>query len=91
MVDENPPEDRSELSEVVKSRILDRLLDQLAAEGPMGSRSLGYTRSDSGLYGKYEKADLDAERMLAMIQAEVERAVAEARNAADEDPAGGGR
>jgi hypothetical protein len=91
MADEQPVGDHADLSEAVKSRILDRLLNQLAAEGPMGTRSMGYTRSDSGLYGKYEKADVDTVQMLAMIQAEVERAVAEARDGAGDGPADIGR
>ncbi len=93
MADENPAGDHLDLTEAVKSRILDRLLSVLAAETHVGMRSPGYTRSDSGLYGKYEKADLDLDsaRMLELIQAEVERAVAEAHDTFEGPPQAGGQ
>ncbi|PBA28998.1 hypothetical protein CKJ65_25145 [Mycobacterium intracellulare] len=45
------------LTQAVKSAILDRLLSQLGAEHTVVSPRSTYTKSDSGLYGKYEKQD----------------------------------
>lgn len=44
------------LPDEVKSAILDQLLAELGADPAPHGRSL-YTKSDSGLYGKYERAD----------------------------------
>jgi hypothetical protein len=65
------------LSDVVKSRILDRVLRDLSEDRPLGLRSGGYTRSDSGVYGKYEKQDVDAAAVSDLVRLEVERILAE--------------
>ncbi len=54
-------EPEATLTDAVKSAILDRLIEDLRAEAGMVPPRSTYTKSDSGLYGKYEKAQgLDA-------------------------------
>ena len=73
-----PESDESlELTDVVKSRIVDRVLRELAEESPLGGRPSRYTRSSLGVYGKYEKYDADVPRLLEQIRSELERMVSE--------------
>lgn len=67
----------SGLEDVVKSRIFDRVFEDLAAAKLLSLRPRRYTRSDSGIYGKHEKADLDVVQLLAAIKTEMERMVSE--------------
>jgi ABC-type tungstate transport system permease subunit len=63
-----------QLTETVKSRILDRVIADLRAALKLGARQDGYTKSDSGLYGKYQKHDpVDVSRVLEAIKTETER------------------
>ncbi len=67
------------LTDAVKSAILDRLIADLRSDvGPV-PRSV-YTKSDSGLYGKYEKADVPDEDMLRAVRGVLERLVREAEH-----------
>ncbi len=65
----------------MKSRIIDRVLRELAEEAPLALRPSLYTRSSIGVYGKYEKYDADVPRSLEAIRHELERMVAEVREA----------
>jgi hypothetical protein len=65
------------LTEAVKSRILDRVLADLRADLALGSRRHGYTKSDSGIYGKYQKQDGDLTAVLEAIKAQTEQLLAE--------------
>ena len=65
------------LTEAVKSRILDRVLADLRADLALGSQRHGYTKSDSGIYGKYQKQDIDLAAILEVVKAQTERLVAE--------------
>jgi hypothetical protein len=56
----------------VKSAILDRLLDDLRNDRPLGAGRSVYTKSDSGLYGKYEKQDDVHQNVLAALRATLE-------------------
>lgn len=70
------------LTILVKSRILDRILADLQKEDfALGSRVSGYTKSDSGIYGKYQKADVDLSMILKVIQSEMDLMLAEYRSA----------
>ena len=74
---EGPAADDAGLSDLVKSRILDQVLRDLREDRRLGLRSAGYTRSDSGVYGKYEKQDVDAANLSEVVRREVERILAE--------------
>lgn len=63
------------LTHAVKSAILDRLLSQLGAEYAVGAQRSIYTKSDSGLYGKYEKQDSDP--ILTLLHDTIEAIVAD--------------
>ena len=71
------------LSETIKSAILDRLIDDLRRGVTQEPPRSHYVKSDSGLYGKYQKADapdlaaLDAIR--SSLQAMVDEALARAQ------------
>jgi hypothetical protein len=72
------PDGLNELTDLVKSRILDRVIADLHDALRLGSRVSGYTRSDSGIYGKYQKHDsVDMTRILQAIKVETERQLAE--------------
>jgi hypothetical protein len=61
----------------VRSAILDRLLDDLRHGRGLGGRRSSYTKSDSGVYGKYEKqSDVDDE-VLRTIREALEQLVAD--------------
>ena len=72
--DDRVPDDRaaSALSDAVKSAILDRLLDDLRADRALATPRSVYTKSDSGLYGKYEKAEGINEDVLRLIRVVLE-------------------
>jgi ABC-type tungstate transport system permease subunit len=78
------PDGIDDLTDEVKSRILDRVIADLRDSLKLGSRASGYTKSDSGIYGKYQKQDVvDMSRVLAAVKAETERLLAEYRAAVE--------
>jgi len=60
------------LVDSVKSAILDRLLSDLRHDRPIARLRSMYSKSDSGVYGKYEKQDIPNEAILAAIRATLE-------------------
>ena len=76
--DDDPvPAGIDELTALVKSRILDRVIADLRDAPELGRRASGYTRSDSGIYGKYQKHDVvDMDRVLKAVAVETERLLA---------------
>jgi hypothetical protein len=78
--DESPPDPTDlldTLSVEVKSRILDRIVQDLVEGRPLGLGPSGYTKSDSGVYGKYQKQDVSLEQVLAAIEGQVEQIIAD--------------
>jgi hypothetical protein len=77
-MDDRPFEGIDQLTETVKSRILDQVIADLRDALKLGARADGYTKSDSGIYGKYQKHDpVDLGRVLEAIKMETERLLAE--------------
>lgn len=72
------------LSVEVKSRILDRILRDLVENRPLGLGPSGYTKSDSGVYGKYQKQDITLEQLLHAIEGQVEQIVADYKRVDDD-------
>lgn len=60
------------LTDAVKSRILDRVLVDLRERLALGNRGSEYTKSDSGVYGKYQKADLDLTMVLDVVSRQID-------------------
>jgi len=79
--------DLSSLTDAVKSRILDRVLADIRDDLALGCRASGYTKSDSGIYGKYQKADPDLPRILAAVRSQLDTLLAEYQHSGSE-PAG---
>jgi hypothetical protein len=65
------------LTTAIKSRILDRVLAELRGDLGLHTGANGYTKSDGGIYGKYEKADVDRSRMLDVIDSRIKEILAE--------------
>jgi hypothetical protein len=65
------------LTAAVKSRILDRVLAELRDDLGLRAGANGYTKSDGGIYGKYEKADVDGSRILEAIDSRIKDILAE--------------
>jgi hypothetical protein len=77
-IDDKSLEGIYQLTETVKSRILDRVIADLRRALKLGTSERGYTKSDSGIYGKYEKCDpVDLGAVLDAIKAETDRLLAE--------------
>jgi hypothetical protein len=64
------------LTDEVKSKILDKILAELRADLGLG-RAGGYTKSDSGIYGKYQKADVDLTGILEAVKSQMDAMLAE--------------
>lgn len=81
------------LVDAVKSAILDRILEDLRNDRPVTASRSRYTKSDSGVYGKYEKQDGLNEEVLATIRASLEGIIAryETQSGDDQDPREGRR
>jgi hypothetical protein len=73
--DEPKPDET--LTIAVKSRILDRVLAELRDDLGLRSGANGYTKSDGGIYGKYEKADIDSSRILEVIDSRIKEILEE--------------
>jgi hypothetical protein len=65
------------LTTAVKSAILDRLISDLRGQASLGSAQSSYTKSDSGLYGKYQKADTTELALLEAIETALSKLVNE--------------
>jgi hypothetical protein len=66
------------LTERIKSAILDQLIEDLRRGVTGEVASSYYSKSDSGLYGKYSKADVPSLALLDTIKANLEVMIAEA-------------
>jgi hypothetical protein len=73
------------LEAAVKSAILDRLLQDLRTEAGRAPPHSRYTKSDSGLYGKYEKQDGLDQNVLDAIRSTLQ-AIVEEQSARSRDP-----
>lgn len=73
--DENDP--FAALTEAVKSRILDRIITELKEGRSLGLGPSGYTKSELGVYGKYQKQDIDPEQMLEAVKLQVDSVLRE--------------
>src|SRR5262245_14686158 len=71
----------AEFTDFVKSRILNRVLAELAQDLRLGNLASLYTKSSIGVYGKYEKYDADVLGALKMIRGVLERMEAECQRA----------
>jgi hypothetical protein len=76
MPPDEPKEDET-LTIAIKSRILDRVLAELRGDLGLRTGANGYTKSDGGIYGKYEKADVDRSRILEVIDSRIKEILAE--------------
>jgi hypothetical protein len=76
--------DLSALTDAVKSRILDRVLADIRDHLTLGCRASGYTKSDSGIYGKYQKADVDLAGILAAARSQLDALLAEYQHSGSE-------
>ncbi len=85
--DDDSPIDLNALTDAVKSRILDRVLADIRDDLALGCRASVYTKSDSGIYGKYQKADTDLDGILAAVRSQVDALLAEYQRSGFE-PAG---
>jgi hypothetical protein len=61
----------------VKSRILEQLAESLGRDEVVRSRASHYTKSDSGLYGKYEKYEEAKEQILEVVRQQLDSLLAE--------------
>jgi hypothetical protein len=61
----------------VKSRILEQLAQSLGHDEVLRSRASHYTKSDSGLYGKYEKYEEAKEQILEVVRQQLDSLLAE--------------
>jgi hypothetical protein len=66
------------LSERIKSAILDLLIDDIRRGATHDAARSHYSKSDSGLYGKYQKADAPDMAVLDAIRANLQTMVDEA-------------
>ena len=75
----SPDESKADetLTTAIKSRILDRVLAELRDDLGLHTGANGYTKSDGGIYGKYEKADVDRSRILEAIDGRIKAILAE--------------
>jgi hypothetical protein len=63
------------LADSVKSAILDRIIDDLRRQSTYTTPQSYYAKSDSGLYGKYQKAEQPDMAMLAAIHGKLQEMV----------------
>jgi hypothetical protein len=61
----------------VKSRILEQLVDALGKDEVRRARASHYTKSDSGLYGKYEKYEDVNNQVLEVVRRQLEELLGE--------------
>lgn len=87
----DPLEVGASLPDAVRSAILERLLDDLRTDGPAGPQRSRYTKSDSGLYGKYEKYDALDPGLVTEIVAALEGIADRIATGADNPPGPAGR
>jgi hypothetical protein len=75
----NPPGSDAEAAIVraVKSRILEQLAESLGHDEVVRARASHYTKSDSGLYGKYEKYEEAKEQILEVVRQQLDSLLAE--------------
>jgi hypothetical protein len=73
-----------DLTDAVKSKILERIVADLREGLKLGSRASGYTRSDSGIYGKHQKADIDLADVLAAVKTQLDTLLAQYEGSAAE-------
>ena len=62
------PDVEEALADAVKTAIVDRILAELRQNILHAAPRSSYTKSDSGVYGKYEKADIPSESVLDLIE-----------------------
>lgn len=87
MASDDSPSDFNALTDAVKSRILDRVLADIRDGFALGCRASGYTKSDSGIYGKYQKADADLAGIMAAVRSQLDALLGEYQHSGSE-PAG---
>jgi hypothetical protein len=86
MTDSSLPPERSDASgadaeeamvRAVKSRILEQLVEALGQDEVRHARASHYTKSDSGLYGKYQKYEDINNQVLEVVRQQLETLLGE--------------